>query len=167
MARLTTRRQHTRLPLTILLVCLSLTPVSVSAQGVRVAKVVQVVDGSSLIAEVRGGTKLRVRLLGIEAPQLAQGKKPAQPHAQEARDYLDQQIGGRAVRVQVYGQDASGRTLGVIWNGRVNVNVLMVMLGYAEVDRREPCQYYCAELLEGEAWARQKKMGVWSEPRAQ
>ena len=167
MAGLTTRRQHTQLSLTILLVCLSLAPAWVSAQDIRVAKVVQVVDGTSVVAEARGGTKLRVRLLGIEAPQLAQGKKPAQPFAQEARDYLDRQIGGRAVRLQVYGQDTSGRTLGVIWNGEVNVNVLMVMMGYAEVDRGAPCQYYCAELLEGEAWARQKKMGVWSERRAQ
>lgn len=166
MARLTTRRQRTMSSINTLLVCLSLVPTSVYAQGIRVAKVVQVIDGNSLIAEARGGTKLRVRLVGIEAPQLAQGKKPGQPLAEEARDYLDRQIGGKAVRVQVYGQDPSGRTLGVIWYGGINVNVLMVMMGYAEVYRDEPCQYYCAELLEGEAWARQKKMGVWSQGSA-
>lgn len=166
MARLTTRRQRAKFFVNTLLVCLSLVAISVSAQGVRVAKVVQVIDGNSLIAEARGGTKLRVRLLGIEAPRLAQGKKPGHPLAQEARDYLDGQIGGQAVRVQVYGQDPSGRTLGVIWLGKINVNVLMVMMGYAEVYREEACQYYCAELLEGEAWARQKKLGVWSQGSA-
>jgi hypothetical protein len=43
------------------------------------------------------------------------------------------------------------------------VNVLMLMMGDAEVYRDEPCQYYCAELLEGEACVRQKKLGVWSQ----
>jgi endonuclease YncB( thermonuclease family) len=117
-ARLTTQRERTMLSINTLPVCPSLVPTLVYAQGIRVAKVVQVIDGNSLIAEARGGTKLQIRFVGIEAPQLAQGKKPGRPLTKEARDYLDRQIGGKAVRVQAYGQDPSGRTLGVIWYGR-------------------------------------------------
>ncbi len=50
-------------------------------------------------------TKLRIRPLGIDAPEIPQGSKPGQPFGEEARDYLDHLIGGRTVRVDAYGPD--------------------------------------------------------------
>ena len=156
-------RWHLWLVMTVLLACVCLVPVPVEAQRVVAAAVVQVVDGNTLFARTKDDSRLPIRLLGIDAPEVAQGKNPGQPLGKEARDYLDRRIAGKGVRLQTYGQDRSGRTLGVIWLGEINMNVLMVMMGYAEVYRAAPCQYYCAELLEGEAWARQQRMGVWAQ----
>jgi micrococcal nuclease len=151
------------LAVSALLACLCLAPVPVEAQRVIAAAVVQIVDGNTLMAKTKDDARLPIRLLGIDAPEVVRGKNPGQPLGKEARDYLDRQIGRKGVRLQAYGQDRYGRTLGVIWLGEINVNVLMVMMGYAEVYRAAPCQYYCAELLEGEAWARQQRLGVWAQ----
>ena len=154
---------HLGLVMTALLACLCLAAVPVEAQRVTVAAVVQVADGNTLTARTKDGAELRIRLLGIDAPEVAQGKRPGQPFGREARDYLDRQITGKGVRLQIYGQDRYGRALAVVWNGTINMNVMMVMMGYAEFYRAAPCEYYCAELLEGEAWARQQRMGVWAQ----
>ncbi len=156
-------RRHLGLITTAVLACVGLAPVPLAAQRVIPAAVVQVVDGNTLFAKTMDNARLPVRLLGIDAPEVAQGKNPGQPLGKEAREYLDRQIAGKGVRLQTYGQDRSGRTLGVIWLGEINVNVLMVMTGHAEVYRAAPCQYYCEELLQGEAWARQQRMGVWAQ----
>ena len=145
------------------MICLGSTPVSVCAQQVRVATVAEVLDGNTVIASRTDGTTLRVRLLGIDAPELARGRMPAQPLAEDARDHLLRQVKGKVVRVQQYGQDASGRTLAVVWLGPVNINALMVMRGLAEVFRGAPCQYYCEELLQAEGFARQQRLGIWAQ----
>ncbi len=59
-----------------------------------VATVERVSDGDTITAITSNGTKLRLRLLGVDAPEIPHGKKPGQPYAEEARDYLDHLIGG-------------------------------------------------------------------------
>lgn len=68
------------------------TPLSLAAIVERVS------DGDTLVATTADQTKLRIRLLGIDAPENANGTKVGQPFGQEARDYLDHPIGGKSVR---------------------------------------------------------------------
>lgn len=49
----------------------------------------------------------------------------------------------------------------MIFDGQVNVNVLMVAMGYAEVYRGAPCQVYCRELEHAEAKARHDPVTMW------
>jgi endonuclease YncB( thermonuclease family) len=51
----------------------------------------------------------------------------------------------------------------VLWDEAVNVNLLMVAMGYAEVYRRAPCEVYCRELEEAEAKARRDRVGMWAQ----
>ena len=51
-----------------------------------VAHVNRVSDGDTVIATTNEGTKLGIRLLGIDAPEVANGAKPGQPYGDEARD---------------------------------------------------------------------------------
>jgi micrococcal nuclease len=129
---------------------------------VRIAIVERVTDGNALVAVRRDGTKLHLRLLGIAAPDVVRGRTPAHAYGEEARSYLARVVERKVVRVQDYGPDQDGRVLAVIWYGEINVNALMLAMGYAEVNRRVPCLAYCDEFLEAEAWARQKGIGVWS-----
>ncbi len=110
-------------------------------------------------------TEPSCRLLGIDAPEITHGKTPSQLYAEEARDYLDHLIGGRLVRVDAYGPDQYHRILAVIWgeDGQVNVNLLMVAMGYAEVYRGARCQVYCRELENAEAKARRDRVGMWAQ----
>ncbi len=128
-----------------------------------IAKVDRVADGDTVIATTSEGTKLRLRLLGIDAPEIPHGNKVGQPYGEEARDYLDHLVGGKSVRVDAYGPDRYHRILAVIWDEQVNVNLLMVAMGYAEVYRGTPCQVHCRELEQAEAEARQDHVGMWSQ----
>ena len=126
-----------------------------------VATVNRVSDGDTIIAMTADGTKLRVRLLGIDAPEIPHGNKPGQPYGEEARDYLDHLIGGKSVRLETYGPDRYQRVLAVIWDEQINVNLLMVAMGYTEVYRGARCQVYCRELDDTEAKARWDRVGIW------
>ncbi len=102
------------------------------------------------------------RLLVIDAPEVPLGDKRGQPFGEEARDYLDHLIGGKTVRVDTYGPDRwKNRILAVIFEGQVNINLLMVAMGYAEVYRGASCQVFCRELEEAEAKARRDQVGMW------
>ena len=128
-----------------------------------VAKVDRISDGDTVIATSDNGTKLRIRLLGIDAPEITHGTKAGQPYGEEVRDYLDHLIGGKTVRVDAYGPDKYKRVLGVVWDEQVNVNLLMVAMGYAEVYRGAPCQVYCRELEQAEVRARRDRVGMWGQ----
>jgi len=74
-------------------------------------------------------TKLRIRILGIDVPEIANGRKPGQPYGEEARDYLDHLIGAKTVRVDAYGADRYKRVLAVLSEGYLNQDVGMVLKG--------------------------------------
>lgn len=123
----------------------------------------RVSDGDTIMAMTAKQTKLRIRLLGIDAPEVPHGDKPGQSFGEVARDYLDHLIGGKTVRVDAYGPDEYKRVLAVVWDEQININLLMVAMGYAEVYRGAPCQVYCQELEEAEAKARRDGVGMWAQ----
>ncbi len=51
----------------------------------------------------------------------------------------------------------------MIWDEQINVNLLMVAMGYAEVYRGAACQVYCRELEQADEKARQDRVGMWSQ----
>ncbi len=126
------------------------------------ARVTRVTDGETLTAYTGNGTRLRVRLLGIDAPKPAQGSAPAQPFAEEARAYLEQLVGGQRVEVHIFGLDRAKRSLAIVVRpDRRVANVEMVRAGLATVDRATPCQTLCRELEQAERAARQACVGIW------
>mgnify|MGYP001305431145 CR=1 FL=1 len=142
---------------------LLLCPVHAAAPRTIIATIDRISDGDTVIATSENSTKLRRRRLGIDSPEIAHGMKPGQPYGEEAKDYLDHLIGGKTVRVDAYGPDRYKRVLAVIWDGPVNVNLLLVAMGYAEVYRGVPCQVSCRELEQAEAKARRDRVGMWTQ----
>lgn len=126
------------------------------------AKVEHVSDGETITVLTSDQTKLRIRLLGIDAPEAPHGKKPGQPFGEQSRQYLTRLIGGRTVRVQTYGQDGYGRILAVIFLGPINVNLEMVQQGMAEMYRGAPCKAYCRDLRVAELNAKRHRVGIWA-----
>ncbi len=155
--------RHTALAVAVTFFAFQFSPTYAATPRTLVAKVERVSDGDTLVAVTANSTKLRLRLLGIDAPEVPHGDKPGQPFGGEARDYLDHLIGGKTVRVDAYGPDEYKRVLAVVWDEQVNINLLMVAMGYAEVYRGAPCQVYCQELLDAEAKARRDRVGMWGQ----
>jgi len=126
------------------------------------ATVERVADGDTLVATSENGTRLRIRLLGIDAPEVPRGKTLGQPYGMEARRYLARLVVNHSVQVELFGPDVYKRNLAILWVDGTNVNVAMVRAGLAEVYRGVRCEVYCLELTEAEAKAQRERAGMWA-----
>lgn len=89
-------------------------------------KVTKVFDGDSLLFVPSGGGKpVEVRLKDIDAPEICQ------PGGAESRDYLQEFVQDKLVRLDTGPTDTYGRTLAVLTVDEMNVNQRMVAEGHA------------------------------------
>lgn len=114
--------------------------------------VTRVHDGDTVTVDGK-----RVRLYGIDAPELAQ------PGGVEARDFLAARLTGRTVRVLKKDKDDYGRVVGVVLlpEGE-EVNSLMVRSGHAWVYSQYCRDCFGLKLVQ--AYARAKGLGLWAGP---
>ncbi len=88
-----------------------------------------ILDGDTIVLD--SGTT--VRLLGIDAPEIAHKDKPGQYYGREAREALRGLVAGKLLAVEVAGngRDRYGRVLGVVRADDESVNEMMVARGAA------------------------------------
>jgi endonuclease YncB( thermonuclease family) len=123
--------------------------------------VVRVTDGDTL--EV-SGLRRNVRILGIDAPELAQSSGLA------SRDAIEARIQGKAVRLNTLGRDTYGRWLAQVFlQDGTDVGLEQVRDGWAWVYssglRALPKKQRKA-YREAESLARKEKRGLWKESPA-
>ncbi|MFZ5425740.1 MAG: thermonuclease family protein [Thermodesulfobacteriota bacterium] len=115
-------------------------------------RVENVHDGDTVTVDGR-----RVRLHGIDAPELAQ------PGGERSREFLEALVLGRQVRVTPKDRDDYGRIVGVVVLPEgLDVNAEMVKAGHAWVYSKY-CRG-CYGLKLAQASARMRGLGLWSEP---
>ncbi|KAB2064070.1 hypothetical protein ERO13_A10G240300v2 [Gossypium hirsutum] len=99
--------------------------------------------------------KYRIRLRGIDAPE------SSMPYGKEAKEELVKLVGGKCLRVLVYGEDRYGRCVGDIYCNGKFVQEIMLKKGlawhYSAYDQR-------IELATWEKEARAKRVGLWALP---
>jgi endonuclease YncB( thermonuclease family) len=136
------------------LVCLIATPVE-AAQAYS-ARVISIPDGDTLwVQPGDGGARQKLRLQGVDAPEICQRGGVA------ARDALRALVAQRLLRVQVKFMDDYGRGLARIEVDGQDVAAVMVQQGQAWSSRWRRSQGpYAIE----EALARQSKVGLFAEP---
>jgi endonuclease YncB( thermonuclease family) len=117
-------------------------------------KVVGVHDGDSLTLLISGNRELKVRLEGIDAPELKQAFGNA------SKKSLSDLIFGRSVVVAVTGVDRYKRTLGHVVVGDVWVNLAQVEKGLAWHYKKYSSDL---RLSEAELRARSGRLGLWRE----
>ncbi len=136
------------------------------AQQSPVFPVLRVVDGDTLVVNVRGNKEL-VRLLGVDTPESVDPRKPVQCFAHEAADKMKSFVAGKSVILiddSTQGnRDKYRRLLRYVYlpdGVRTFVNGEMVKQGYAISYR-----YYPTKMLEKfnslEKNAREKGLGLW------
>ncbi len=115
------------------------------------SRIPHIIDGDSLLFGQR-----RVRLIGIDAPELAQRCKQS-GHAwqcgQAARDYLENLIAGRPVTCTILGRDRYARDLATCQLQDINVNRSLVAAGWAVA---------YGGFTNDEAYARKARRGIWA-----
>ena len=118
-----------------------------------------VIDGDTIDVATVG----RVRLLGIDAPELGRGFDTAAPFGREARERLTAMILHRWVRLEREGAavDAYDRHLAyVMTEDGLFVNAVLVSEGLARISARVPLMRL-PELQRAEAEAQALRRGMW------
>jgi micrococcal nuclease len=127
-------------------------------QGRPLWRVDIVHDGDTVTCIDEGNRPQKIRLVGIDSPELSQ------PFGRESRAALVQKLGGGRVRVAGDARDQHGRLLGTLWIGERNINRELVADGWAWVFggfSPDPA------LLDAETVARGGRRGLWSDPHSQ
>ena len=124
------------------------------AGTVHEGKVVKIADGDTLTLLV-DNTQHKIRLSDIDTPERKQ------PFGNRAKQALSELAFGKHARVVEVTVDRYGRIVGRVYVDGLDVNRELVAGGLAWVYRRYSND---AELLELEAGAKQKGLGLWADP---
>lgn len=117
----------------------------------------------------KNSLKLKVRLAGIDAPEVRCYNKPAQEFAEESKNYLKSLILKKKVKVEVVGIDMYNRILGFVFVKTgflkwTNVNLKMVEAGMATMYCESNAMYgkYKKHIYQFYQKAKKNKRGIWS-----
>jgi micrococcal nuclease len=133
---------------------MSLLLMSVLLLGQTVGKVVAISDGDTIIIRPEQGASVKVRLIGIDAPERGQA------FGTRARQELGELVAGQVVEVIGTEKDRYGRLLGdVRHDGRsINLDLIRRGMAWAYVEYDPPPEYVAAEDA-----ARAARRGLWSD----
>jgi endonuclease YncB( thermonuclease family) len=138
-------------------------PTPKKPQRIAEGTVTHVADGDTITVITANQTKLRIRMVGIDAPETPKGTKfPGQPYGKEAEAHLKQLIEGKRVTVEIYGVDRYKRLLSTIFLDGKDINLAMIEAGLAEVYRGpESDNPYTRQYHTAEDAARSAKKHMW------
>lgn len=133
----------------------------------QTARVVTVHDGDTITVRIDGHTE-KVRLVGIDSPELQDERQAYRDAAYAARNYARLRLGGETVTLEPEprqgDRDRNNRLLRyVILKDGTNVNEELVGKGYARVYDRFVFTLK-PQFKSVEAEAKRQKLGVWSLP---
>lgn len=120
----------------------------------------KVFDGDTLMLE--DGRK--VRLLGVNTPEIAHRNQTTQAGGEEAKRWLTAKLQNRRVRLEMDAEatDKYGRTLAhVFTDQKEHINLKLVEQGMATVNIYPPNLLYVEQLVKAEQRAEQARLGVW------
>lgn len=117
------------------------------------AQVVSVHDGDTIT--VRSTETSKIRLYGIDAPELKQ------PHGQASKHALSEMTFGKSVKVTPIGKDRYGRILAKVEFDGVDVNRAMVEQGGAWWYEQYAKGSF--DLQNAQSKAQAEKIGLWAE----
>lgn len=118
-------------------------------------KVIRITDGDGIVCNRIG----RVRLIGIDAPELNQ--RPFGPQAAAALGGMVPVGAEIQLEPDVEGRDRYGRQLAYLWSGGRMVNWRMVHDGWAVLLTHPPNVQYAETFARAERLARDGRRGLW------
>jgi micrococcal nuclease len=129
-------------------------------------KVIKVVDGDTITAS-KDGINYKIRLLGINSPELSKGTTASQCYADEAKKEAQKYLNGQNVILEndpsQGDKDKYDRLLRYVYvQGNTNFNKLMIQNGCAfEYTYNKPYKYQ-KDFKQAELEAKNNKVGLWN-----
>jgi micrococcal nuclease len=131
------------------------------------ASVVRVVDGDTVDVQFGDGITERVRLIGIDTPEVVDPRKPVQCFGREASAHAHDLLDGQAVLIELDAsqgdRDVFGRLLAYVWlpDGR-NFGEVMVADGFAHEYTYDQPYAYLDAFRAAQNLAVTNQAGLWS-----
>jgi len=122
-------------------------------EGVLKGKIVSVADGDTVTLLTDNNERVKVRLLGIDAPE------KGQDYGAKSRQHLNDLCYQKYVSVHYKEKDQYDRILGVLYVDKLNVNEEMVRQGLAWYYSHFVTDHRLDSL---EQLARKEKLNIWS-----
>jgi endonuclease YncB( thermonuclease family) len=146
-----------------------------SGGGAEWYSVVAVADGDTVTGRSwRTGRTEKIRLCGIDAPEIAHGRKPGQPLGKESRETLRSLLaaGGNEMAVQSVERDRYGRLVGDVFvrvnnpqmpqaERLVNLELVRAGMAYHYTQYSDRCPNGGEDLAAAEQAAQRQRLGVW------
>jgi len=160
------------LALTLLSMLFCIPSITQAKEPIRIIEgiVVKVSDGDTINVTDPLGTKVKVRLYGIDAPETEKSNKktgrvskPGQPYGEEAYQALNSKIYGKPVKLEIMAIDQYKRSVGIVYLNGKSINQEMVAEGYAWAYRKYLDRPYASEYIRAEELARAKRLGLWQQ----
>jgi micrococcal nuclease len=128
-----------------------------------IARVVQVLDGDTVVVELADGSTDTVRLLGVDTPETHHPTKPVQCFGPEAAAFTAERLTGAVVHLEadVERRDLYGRRLAYVVVDGERFNDVLLRRGYARLLVIDPNRAHARELLGAELDARRHERGLW------
>lgn len=132
------------------------------------ALVTRVVDGDTLVVKTDSGEELKVRLLGVNAPESVDPRRPVECFGKEASRFLAQLVEGKRVRLEEDMEadniDKYGRALrNIILEDGQDLNGLLVEKGYAYAYTSFPLKKSRkSDLQRWQRFAKEEEKGLWN-----
>jgi micrococcal nuclease len=143
------------------------TPSANSGQAKKYYEVVKVVDGDTIDVEIDGQTE-RVRLLGVNTPEVVDPRQPVECFGREASDKAHELLDGKEVELETDSsqtdRDKYNRLLRYIRTKEgLFYNLEIIKLGYAHEYTYELPYKYQTEFKAAQLEAKNKKAGLWAD----
>jgi endonuclease YncB( thermonuclease family) len=145
--------------------------VALSDAEVFFAQVLNVQDGDSFSVMTSFGRRERIRLAGIDAPELEQ------PHGEAARDALQRMLLGTRLEIQGRKRDPFGRWVGRAYrlqsgadSPKLDIAREQLRRGHAWVFTRYAKEQPAQEVrddLQAQRLAQQARLGLWAQEQPQ
>lgn len=129
--------------------------------------VTKVVDGDTFWVNDGSEKGLKIRLIGVDAPESRNVfKKVIGYYGKESKQFMTSLIGGKKVRLEydVDPLDQYGRTLAYVYlQDGTFVNAELVKMGFGMVMTVPPNVKYAEKFIKLQRAARKRNMGLWNE----
>ncbi|MCP3872375.1 MAG: DUF4124 domain-containing protein [Desulfobacteraceae bacterium] len=129
-------------------------------------KVLKVFDGDTI--QVKGiDLVFKIRLVGIDSPEIGYKGQKSQPFSQKARQYLKGLVDDKKVTLKSYGTGGYNRQLAEVFVGNKNINLEMIKSGLAEVYKGKLSKKLAAQIyFQEELKAKHAGLGMWIQEKS-
>ncbi len=135
--------------------------ITASKNQKQIFKVLKIYDGDTI--QISGLDLIfKVRMVGIDSPEIGYKGQQSQPYSQKSKKYLSMLLQKKKITLKSYGLGGYGRQLAEIFVDGKNINIEMIKAGLAEVYKGKPSKMLDTQrYLKEEKKAKSSNLGMW------